>query len=89
MQKVNRIIVYLRNISYAMLSIVYIMIITFLEMQLYSHSEFQNFFGRRGACSQIPLINPIRHGGGHDGPQNVFDYSALMLRKRKLKLGDF
>ena len=35
-----------------------------------------------------PPVSPIRHGG-HDGPQNVFDHSALMLRKRKLKLGDF
>ena len=28
-------------------------------------------------------------GGGHDGPQNVFDHRAQTLRKRKLKLGDF
>ena len=27
-------------------------------------------------------------GGGHDGPQNVFDHCAQALRRRKLKLGD-
>ena len=28
-------------------------------------------------------------GGGHDGPQNVFDHGAQMLRSSKLKLGGF
>ena len=31
----------------------------------------------------------IEGGGGHDGPQNVFDHCAQLLRRRKLKLGDF
>ena len=27
--------------------------------------------------------------GGHDDPQNVFSRCAQMLRRKKLKLGDF
>ena len=31
----------------------------------------------------------IGGGGGHDGPQNIFDHCAQMLKRRKLRLGDF
>ena len=35
-------------------------------------------------------VYPISHGGGgHDGPQNVFDHCAQTRGRRKLELGDF
>ena len=41
--------------------------------------------------SVLVQLNPFRQGGGggHDTPQNVFDHCAQMLRRMKLKLGDF
>ena len=44
------------------------------------HTEFEN-------SPVVDILNPIRHGGMM--PLNVFDHCAQMLRRTKLKLGDF
>ena len=51
--------------------------------------QYLIYFGMFGSSLTIFCFTLFDMGGGHDGPQNVFDHCAHTLRRRKLKLCDF